>query len=33
MITQDELRHALLLANGDLEFAFLILEFVAKGNR
>jgi len=31
MITENELRYALLLANGDLEFAYLILDFVAKG--
>jgi hypothetical protein len=31
MITKDELEYALLLANGDMEFAYLILDFVAKG--
>lgn len=30
MITTDELRYALLLANGDLALAYKILDFIAK---
>jgi hypothetical protein len=37
MITKDELRYALLLSDGDLELAYLILDFVSnfvsKGER